>query len=39
MELKFFVSFFFAMLFPPYDIISCDVINVENFREKLRHFV
>ena len=37
MELKF-IFFFFAMLISLYDIISCDAINVRNFREILRHF-
>ena len=27
------VYFFFAMLVSLYDVISCDVINVKNFRE------
>ena len=35
MELKF---FFFAMLVYLYDIISCDGIDVKNFREILRYF-
>ena len=35
MELKFFS---FAMLVFLYDAISCDVINVKNFREILRYF-
>ena len=30
--------FFFEMLVSPYDVISCDVINVKNFREILRYF-
>ena len=29
--------FFFAMLLCLYDIISCDAINVKNFREILRY--
>ena len=37
MELKF--IFFFAMLVSLYDFISCDVINVKNFREILRYFL
>ena len=37
MELKF-VCFLFAMLVYLYDGISCDVINVKNFREILRYF-
>ena len=32
------VYFFFAMLVSLYDVISCDVINVKNFREILRYF-
>ena len=32
MELKF-MFFFFAMLISLYDVISCDIINVKNFRE------
>ena len=36
MELKGF--FFFAMLVSLYDVISCDVINAENFREISRYF-
>ena len=36
MELKF--IFFFVMLVSLYDLISCDVINVKNFREILRYF-
>ena len=32
MELK---LFFFAMLVSLYDVISCDIINVKNFREIL----
>ena len=31
--------FFFAMLLSPYDVISCDVINVENLCEILRYFL
>ena len=34
MELK---LFFFEMLVSLYDVISCGVINVKNFRETLRH--
>ena len=34
MELK---IFFFAMLVSLYDVISCDVINVKNFREILSY--
>ena len=34
MELKF---FFFAMLVSLYDVISCDVVNVKNFREILSY--
>ena len=30
--------FFFAMLASPYEVISCDVINLKNFREILRYF-
>ena len=30
--------FFFAMLASLYEVISCDVINVKNFREILRYF-
>ena len=37
MELKF--VFFFAMLVSLYGVISCDVINVKNFREILRYFL
>ena len=29
---------FFAMLVSLYDVISCDVINVKNFRQILRYF-
>ena len=36
MELKF-IFFFFAMV-SLYDVISCDIINIENFREILRYF-
>ena len=36
MELK--GVFFFAMLISLYDVISCDVINTENFREISRYF-
>ena len=36
MELK--GVFFFAMLISLYDVISCDVINAENFREIWRYF-
>ena len=32
------VYFFFAMLVSLYDVISCDVINVKNFRKILRYF-
>ena len=32
------VLFFFAMLVSPHDVISCEVINVKNFREILRFF-
>ena len=32
------VYFFFAMLVSLYDVISCDVINVKNFRKILRSF-
>ena len=35
MELKF-IFFIFAMLVSLYEVISCDVINVRNFREILR---
>ena len=30
--------FFLAMLVFLYDVISCDIINVENFHEILRYF-
>ena len=36
MEIKF--IFFFALFVSLYDVISCDVINVKNFREILRCF-
>ena len=36
MERKF--IFFFVMLVSLYDVISCDVIHVKNFREILRYF-
>ena len=32
------VYFFFAMLVSLYDVISCDVISVKNFRKILRSF-
>ena len=35
MELKF---FFFVMFVSLYDVISCDVINVKNFRKILSYF-
>ena len=40
MELKFIYLFiyFFAMLISLYDVISCYVISVKNFREILRYF-
>ena len=31
------VFFFFAMLVSPFDVISCEVINVKNFLEVLRY--
>ena len=34
MELR----FFFTMLVSLYNVISCDVINVKNFREILMYF-
>ena len=37
MELEF-ILFFFAMLLSLYDVISCDAINVKDFREILRSF-
>ena len=36
MELKF---FFFVMFVSLYDVISCDVINVKNFRKILSYFL
>ena len=36
MELKF--IFFFAILASTYDVNSCDVINVKNFRDTLKYF-
>ena len=30
--------FFFGMLLSPYDVISCDVINVKSFRDILGYF-
>ena len=32
------VVFFFVMLVSLYDVIICDVISIENFREILRYF-
>ena len=31
--------FFLAMLVFLYDVITCDIINVENFHEILRYFL
>ena len=36
MEFKF--IFFFVLLVSLYDVISCNVTNVKNFREILRYF-
>ena len=36
MEIKF--IFFFALFVSLYHIVSCDIINVKNFREIVRYF-